>query len=52
MGFKPERIAHIREGAKFLGNASAELIDQLTEPVVAPEVPFKVVREFEYLRTG
>src|SRR5207253_10179392 len=32
MGFDPNRIAHIREAAKFLGNASTELIDQLAGP--------------------
>jgi uncharacterized protein (DUF362 family) len=52
MGFEPDGIAHLREAAKFLGDASAELIDQLAEPVIAPEVQFKVVREFQYLRTG
>src|SRR5436309_8532551 len=50
MGFEPGRIAHIQEAAKFLGNASTELIDQLANPVVAPEVPFRVVPDFEYLR--
>jgi uncharacterized protein (DUF362 family) len=50
MGFEPERIPHIREAAKFLGNASTELIDQLANPVRAPEMPFKVVPEFEHLR--
>lgn len=50
MGFIPERIAHISETAKFLGNSSPELIDQLGGPVTAPDTPFDVVREFEYLR--
>ena len=27
MGFEPGRIAHIREGSRFLGNASPALID-------------------------
>jgi uncharacterized protein (DUF362 family) len=52
MGFDPDRIAHIREAAKFLGNASTELIDQLARPVTPPKVPFKVVPEFEYLRAS
>jgi len=51
MGFKPERIPHICEAAKFLGNASTELIDQLSGLVSRPDIPFKVVPEFEYLRT-
>jgi uncharacterized protein (DUF362 family) len=50
MGFKPERIPHIREAAKFLGNASTELIDQLAGQVTVPDTPFKVVPEFEHLR--
>jgi len=50
MGFEPERIAHIRETAKFLGNAAPELIDQLAHPVTPPDTPFRTVPEFEYLR--
>jgi len=52
MGFEPKRIPHICEAAKFLGNASTELIDQLAGPVTAPEIPFKVVPEFEQLRVS
>ena len=52
MGFEPERIPHIREAAKFLGNASTGLIDQLASPVKAPDIPFKVVAEFEHLRAS
>jgi len=50
MGLEPERIPHIREAAKFLGNASTELIDQLAGQVTVPDAPFKVVPEFEHLR--
>jgi uncharacterized protein (DUF362 family) len=50
MGFKPESIPHIHEAAKFLGNASTELIDQLANQVTAPDIPFNVVPEFEHLR--
>ena len=50
MGLAPERIAHICETAKFLGNASKELIDQLADPATAPEMPFRTVPEFEYLQ--
>jgi hypothetical protein len=52
MGFLPERIPHIREAARFLGNASTALIDQLASPVKAPDTPFKVVPEFEHLRAS
>jgi len=50
MGFAPEMIAHIHETAKFLGNAAPELIDQLADPVTLPEMPFRTVPGFDYLR--
>ena len=50
MGLDPEKVAHIRVGAQFLGNSSAAQIDQLGEPVWAPATPFQLVPEFEYLR--
>ncbi len=49
MGFVPERIPHIAETAKFLGNSPFDQIDQLAAPLTSPEVPFETVREFEYL---
>jgi uncharacterized protein (DUF362 family) len=52
MGFAPDRIAHVRETAKFLGNSSTEYIQQLAEAVTLPNVPFHVVPEFEYLRAS
>jgi uncharacterized protein (DUF362 family) len=50
MGLEPDRIAHIHETAKFLGNSSTAAIEQLGEPARAPAAPFDVVPEFEYLR--
>jgi uncharacterized protein (DUF362 family) len=50
MGLHPDRIIHIREGSKFLGNASPGLIDQLSEIVSPPTTPFEVVPEFRYLQ--
>jgi uncharacterized protein (DUF362 family) len=50
MGLTPERVPHIREAAKFLGNSSAAAIEQLGEPVTVPAAPFDVVPEFQYLR--
>ena len=50
MGFHPERVSHIHEGSRFLGNASALLIDQVGETVASPTVPFAVVPEFRYLQ--
>jgi len=52
MGIKPERIPYIYESVKFLGNASTKLIDQLAGQVTAPDIPFKVVPEFEHLRAS
>jgi uncharacterized protein (DUF362 family) len=49
MGFEPDRIVHIREGAKFLGNISPALIDQLGNPLTPPPTPFDVVPEFRHL---
>src|ERR1700723_4654519 len=46
MGFEPDRVVHIREGAKFLGNLSPVLIDQVGEIPQPPMTPFQVVPEF------
>jgi uncharacterized protein (DUF362 family) len=50
MGFEPERIPHIHEAARFLGNSSLGLIDQAGEVLRRPDVPFQVVPEFQYIR--
>ena len=52
IGFEPYRIVHIWEAAKFLGNASTALIDQVGEILTPPTTPFRVVPEFEYLQVG
>ena len=52
MGFIPERIPHIAETAKFSGNASVELIDQLAMPVTVADPLFHVVPEFQHLRAS
>jgi uncharacterized protein (DUF362 family) len=49
MGFHHDRVIHIREGARFLGNASQALIDQVGEIVTHPTKPFHVVPEFRDL---
>jgi uncharacterized protein (DUF362 family) len=49
MGFVPERVPHIAETAKFLGNMSFDWIDQLATRLSPPEVPFEAVPEFECL---
>ena len=50
MGLDPERIPHIRETAKFLGNSLTAAIEQVGDPVRPPDAPFQVVPEFQYLR--
>jgi len=52
MGFDPDRIVHIREASKFLGNSSDEFIQQAGEKLRSPQVPFQVVPEFRYLQTA
>ena len=49
MGLEPSRVVHIREGSRFLGNASPILTDQVGETVSAPAIPFQVVPEFRHL---
>ena len=51
MGFEPDRITHIREDSKFLGNSVPERLDQVGETVNAPATPFEVVPEFQHLRS-
>jgi uncharacterized protein (DUF362 family) len=50
MGFDPDRIPHIHEASRFLGNSSPALIDQAAEVLCPPDVPFQVVPEFEHIR--
>jgi len=48
-GTRTHRVAHIREGSRFLGNSCMGLINQVGETLMAPEAPFQVVPEFKYL---
>jgi uncharacterized protein (DUF362 family) len=50
MGLLPERLPHIAETAKFIGNAMPEQIDQLAESITFPEIPFATVPKFGHLR--
>ena len=52
MGFDPDRITHIREASKFLGNSSDECIEHTGETLRKPQIPFQVVPEFEFLRAA
>lgn len=49
MGFEPNRIPHIREASRFLGNSSSAAIEQAGEKVAPPEVPFEVVPDWRHL---
>ena len=49
MGFDPNRIVHIREASRFLGNGAPALIDQVGESVQVPATPFQAVPEFRHL---
>ena len=51
MGLEPDRVAHIHEASKFLGNSSPNLVEQMGELARQPEVPFQVVPEFEFLHS-
>src|SRR5207248_4570568 len=50
MGFEPNRVAHIREASKFLGNSSRTLINQDGDSPGTTTVPFSVVTEWAFLR--
>src|SRR5439155_11039733 len=43
MGLLHERVLHILQTARFLGNMSPDRIDQLASAVISPAVPFETV---------
>jgi len=49
MGLEPNRVPHIREASRFLGNSSTALIDQAGEAPTPPKTPFQVVPDWQYL---
>src|SRR6266705_1613358 len=49
MGFEPNRVPHIREASRFLGNSSDAAIDHAGERLIPPEIPFEVVPDWRYL---
>ena len=46
MGFEPDRIAHIREGSRFLGNSSPKLLHQIVEVPLPRTAPFLLFQSF------
>jgi uncharacterized protein (DUF362 family) len=49
MGFDPNRITHIHEGSRFLGNSSTLVIEQIGETLTQPRTPFRVVPDWTFL---
>jgi len=49
MNFEPDRVIHIREGSRFLGNTTPASVDQVGEILTPPATSFRVVPEFRYL---
>jgi uncharacterized protein (DUF362 family) len=49
MGLAPERVRHIAEGARFLGNLSTDRIMMLAEPIPVLIRPFSVLPGFHHL---
>jgi len=49
MGFAPERITHIAEGARFLGNLATDRILMLAESVPISIRPFSAATGFPHL---
>jgi uncharacterized protein (DUF362 family) len=52
MGFNPDSIPHLRECARFLGNARIDRINQIGEQVKSPERCFAPAPGFGHLRIG
>lgn len=50
MGLEPDRVPHLREASRFVGNSATTVIEQVAEMLVPPEVPFRVVPDWDYLR--
>jgi len=50
MGLEPNRIPHIREASRFLGNSCMALIDQVGEKLTPPKIPFEVMPDWKHLR--
>ena len=49
MGFVPERVRHVAEAARFLGNLATDRIVMLAESMPVSIRPFSVLPSFQYL---
>jgi uncharacterized protein (DUF362 family) len=52
MAIDPERVTYLREAGRFLGQVHLDEITQAGEDVDRAVVPFRLVRQFAYLRAG
>jgi uncharacterized protein (DUF362 family) len=52
MGFEPNRVPHIREASRFLGNSITALIDQVGEALPTPATRFQVVGDWTFLHAS
>lgn len=50
MGLMPEKIYHLEQAARFLGNGAVEMIQMLDEEIPEWNEPFTVLPQFEHLR--
>ena len=50
MGLLPEKIYHLEQAARFLGNGAVEMIQMLGEEIPEWNQPFAVLPQFEHLR--
>ena len=50
MGLRPERIYHLTEAARFLGNGDTERIEVLAEKVPPKITSFAVLPKFRHLQ--
>jgi uncharacterized protein (DUF362 family) len=50
MGFEPNRVPHIREASRFLGNSSLAAVEQVGEVLTLPQAAFAVVPDWWFIR--
>jgi uncharacterized protein (DUF362 family) len=50
MGFEPDRVPHIREASRFLGNSSEAAVEQAGEALTSPNAPFAVVPDWSFIQ--
>ena len=48
MSLEPDRVPHIHEASRFLGNSLPSLLDQVGQAPEHPHTPFHVIPEFRH----